>query len=173
MSNKAMTNKIKNDALETKDIIETELVNKIKNVELLIDNNKHLTQLNNKTNKLIVNNKQKINYFNRKTTNIENSKNIANRNDDYNKQDYDYYNNINRYITYILWLVFIIYIYYYVVKTKNYNKKTALLLVSITIFMSILHKLTNYISTKYFTFMRNKSKYYRDLEYKIDESKDL
>jgi len=163
----------KSDVKEKKIIIENELDNKMKNIDLLLENNKNLEDLRVKLNKLIHTNKDKSKYFNIKKDKIETSKNIANRTDDYNNKDLEFYKYINKIITYLLWAVLFVFIYFYYIKNFVYSRKLIIKIVSLLLFVYFVPNITEFLSTKYFEFMKYKSKYYRDLEYRIIEAENI
>jgi magnesium-transporting ATPase (P-type) len=163
----------KSDVKEKKIIIENELDNKMKNIELLLENNKNLEELRVKLNKLIHTNKDKSKYFNIKKDKIETSKNIANRTDDYNNKDLEFYKYINKIITYLLWAVLFVFIYFYYIKNFVYSHKLIIKIISLLLFVYFIPNITEFFSTKYFDFMKYKSKYYRDLEYRIIEAENI
>ena len=166
-------NKRNKDINEMKYVKENELDNKIRNIDLLIENNKNLDKLNKKMNKIIHSNKDKNKYFSIKKDKIENSKNIANRIDEYNVKDLDSYDNMKSIITYILWFVMLIYLYIVHIREGDYSKKMFLKIGIIIVMIYFISNISRMISIKYFRFMENKSKYYKDLEYKIIEARDI
>ena len=149
-------------------VLDSEINKEIKMTKLIINNYEsnyeRLKEISENNNNYLM----KAGYFNYKKTNIENSKNIANRKNEYDVKTIMFYEIINKYIRYILWILFILFIYFVLIKNKEFNKKNIIIVVLVFAIILGIKPVSEYLVKIY-----EKYTVIDELELKVAEMKDL
>jgi hypothetical protein len=161
------------EADEMVKIINNEMNNNINKINLLLDNYNTILKSKNLSSNLLNKYEQQNNYFNNKKDIIENSKNIASRKNYYDMNYFLFYKTLVDYINYLVWIIIIVFIYLQYIKPRLFNRNTFIKISLLILFIYSLSYISKKISILYQSYMIKEISNYKELEYKIEEAKDL